>query len=409
MSSRNNLLCLAAAASLLLAAQSAFAGAPAGFEACVADLRQQARGAGISEQVLRSQLDQVEFVDRVVELDRSQPEFTATFGRYLDRRVTEGRVERGRALLEEHAGLLQRVYRDYGVAPRYLVAFWGLETNYGGYFGDMRTVDVLTTLACDRRRPDFFTRELMAALRLIDSGGIAGEQMRGSWAGALGHVQFMPSVYERYAVDYDGDGQRDLWNSVPDAMASAANYLRTIGWRPGWRWGREVALPASFPFEVAGHGKKRTVSEWRELGVETAYGRPLRGGEATAELLVPAGHEGPAFLVYSNFDIIMQWNRSQLYALSVGHLADRLVGVSGLANPPPADREPLRREVVVDLQERLNQRGFEAGPVDGIPGPSTREAIRRFQKAHGMIADGYPSRAVLDRLSLKVAQSEVTQ
>jgi membrane-bound lytic murein transglycosylase B len=214
----------------------------------------------------------------------------------------------------------------------------------------------------------------------------------------------MPSVFAEYAVDYDGDGRRDLWNSVPDAMASAANFLRGIGWEPGWRWGREVTLPADFPYELAGYDGRRTMRAWKELGVRTAYDRPLSGADVEAALIVPSGHEGPKFLVYDNFEVIMRWNQSEFYALSVGHLADRLAGAAGLANPPPEDAPRMTRDDVIALQERLNERGFDAGPADGIPGPRTRAAIRRFQKEQGMIADGFASREVLDRLSLRVAE-----
>lgn len=351
-------------------------------------------------------LADVRFVERVIELDRAQPEFTTRFADYLARRVTEERVERGRRLLEEHQGLLERIYREYGVPPRYLVAFWGLETNYGAYFGRMPVLDSLATLACDDRRSEFFTDQLVSALELIDEGSIAAQRMEGSWAGAMGHVQFMPSVFVEYAVDYDGDGRRDLWNSLPDAMASAANLLRAHGWERGWRWGREVQLPEGFPYALAGGDLRRPLAEWKALGVRDAYGRALPDADIDASLLVPAGHRGPAFLVYDNFDVIMEWNRSEFYALAVGRLADRLAGAAGLRNPPPEDTPRLARDEVIALQERLETRGFNPGPVDGIPGPRTRKAIRRFQQAHGMIADGFASREVLAKLDLRVAEAE---
>jgi membrane-bound lytic murein transglycosylase B len=389
---------------LLPLAGSAQASTADAFSACVSDLRAEAARQDISAAVIDESLASVERVERVVELDRSQPEFTTPFSEYLGRRVTDTRVERGRELLARHEDLLRDVYREYGVPPRYLVAFWGMETNFGSYFGGVSTLDALATLACDDRRSSYFTEQLMAALRIVDEGAIAPERMEGSWAGALGHVQFMPSVFAEYAVDYDGDGRRDLWNSVPDAMASAANFLRGIGWEPGWRWGREVTLPADFPYELAGYDGRRTMRAWKELGVRTAYDRPLSGADVEAALIVPSGHEGPKFLVYDNFEVIMRWNQSEFYALSVGHLADRLAGAAGLANPPPEDAPRMTRDDVIALQERLNERGFDAGPADGIPGPRTRAAIRRFQKEQGMIADGFASREVLDRLSLRVAE-----
>ena len=374
------------------------------FSRCLADLGEQARAAGVAPGVVQRSLSEVRYKHKVIELDRSQPEFVTTFGDYFDVRVTEQRVERGRELLAENRHLLQRVYRDYGIPPRYLVAFWGLETNYGSYFGRMPVIDSLATLACDERRSEFFTAQLIAALRIIDEGAISPRRMEGSWAGAMGHVQFMPSVFLKYAVDYDGDGRRDLWGSLPDAMASAANYLSSIGWESGWRWGREVQLPQGFAYELAGHDQSRTLSEWRELGVRDAWGRSLPAGNTEAALLVPAGHEGPKFLVYPNFEIIMKWNRSQYYALAIGRMADRLAGATTLVQQPP-EGPRLRREHVIALQERLNEKGYDSGPVDGLPGPLTRKAIQRFQQANGMVADGYPSPRVLSELSLQVAES----
>ncbi len=394
-------------AALAIASLVAVGGAPAqanSFDACVAELQDEARAQGISATVAERALEDADYLERVVELDRAQPEFTKPFGEYLRERVTEERVERGRELMREHEALLDRIYRDYGVAPRYLVAFWGLETNFGDYFGEVGVIDSLATLACDERRPEFFTEQLVAALEIVDAGALEPGAMEGSWAGAMGHVQFMPTVFTQHAVDYDGDGKRDLWNSVPDAMASAANFLSAMGWERGWRWGREVTLPPDFPYAKAGRDRPRPISEWQAMGVRTAYDRPLGDADVDAELLLPSGHRGPAFLVYHNFDKIMGWNPSTFYALSVGHLADRLSGVAGLVNPPPDDVPKLSRDEVEALQQRLNEKGFDAGPVDGIPGPSTRAAIRRFQQSQDMIADGFPSRAVLDRLSLQVAE-----
>lgn len=379
--------------------------AVADFSACLTTLSEEARNRGISPDVVERSLARIERRQRVIELDRGQPEFIATFSDYFERRVTEQRVERGRELLDEHRDLLERVYRDYGVPPRYLVAFWGLETNYGSHFGRMPVLDSVATLACDERRSGFFTEQLVAALRIIDEGAISPRRMEGSWAGAMGHVQFMPSVFLEYAVDYDGDGRRDLWGSLPDAMASAANYLSSIGWDTGWRWGREVQLPGGFAYELAGHDQKRSLSEWRELGVRDAWGRKLPGGDTEAALLVPSGHEGPAFLVYPNFNVIMKWNRSQYYALAVGRMADRLAGASTLVRQPPSGPR-LRREQVIALQERLNEQGYDSGPADGMPGPMTRRAIRRFQQERGMIPDGYPSPTVLTELTPTVTDSQ---
>lgn len=396
---------LAILVALVTGTGNALAMDEAAFETCLVELGARAKSRGISPPVVDRSLARVERQERVIELDRSQPEFVATFADYFERSVTEQRVERGRRLLEEHRDLLERIYRDYGVPPRYLVAFWGMETNYGTFFGRMPVLDSLATLACDERRSVFFTEQLVAALRIIDEGAISPRRMEGSWAGAMGHVQFMPSVFLQYAVDYDGDGRRDLWGSLPDALASAANYLSSIGWETGWRWGREVQLPDGFPYELAGYSQQRSLSEWREHGVRDAWGRTLPGGDTEAALLVPSGHEGPAFLVYPNFNVIMKWNRSQYYALAVGRMADRLAGASTLVRQPP-EGPRLRREQVIALQERLNEQGYDSGPVDGMPGPMTRSAIRRFQQERGMVADGYPSPTVLSELTPQVGDSQ---
>jgi len=371
---------------------------PETFRECVAGLQERARGEGISPATVENVLGAVEYVPRVIELDRRQPEFTQTFTGYLRPRVTEDRVARGRALLAEHRSLLQGVLEDTGVPPHYLVAFWGLETNFGSYFGKMPIPDSLATLACDPRRSEYFTGELMSALRIIDAGDITPERMLGSWAGAMGHVQFMPSVFLRYAVDGDGSGRRDLWGSIPDAMASAGNFLRGIGWQPGLRWGREVRLPDGFAYELAGRNQSQSLRSWRERGVTMADGQPLPAMDLEASLLVPSGHEGPAFLVYDNFEVIMRWNRSEFFALTVGHLADRIAGAAPLRRPPPADAQALAREDVTNMQEKLNQLGFDAGAVDGIFGPGTRGALSQFQRSIGLVADGHPNAASIEAL-----------
>ncbi len=370
------------------------------FNACVSDLQQQARARGLSEHVVKDVLGRVSYVQRVIDLDRRQPEFTLTFANYLNQRVTPERVAQGRELYRQHRELLQRITNQYGVPGRYLVAFWGMETNFGRFFGNMSTLDSLATLACDPRRSDYFTGQLMDALRIVDRGDVTAQRLKGSWAGALGNFQFMPSVFLQYAVDYDGDGRRDVWNSLPDAMASAANFLRGLGWKIGTRWGREVKLPEDFPYETAGLDDPRALDAWRKLGVTEASGRPLPEDTVKASLLLPAGHEGPAFLVYPNFRVIMGWNRSEFYALSVGYLADRIAGAGQLQNPPPTDLPNLDRETVRALQQQLNAKGLNAGEADGILGPATRSALRAYQERQGLIADGYPSRKVLDLLGV---------
>jgi membrane-bound lytic murein transglycosylase B len=338
-------------------------------------------------------------LDRVIELDRRQPEFTTTFADYLNRRVNDARVGKGRELLAEHRKLLDRVTAETGVPAPYLAAFWGLETNYGSYFGKMQVPSALATLACDARRSSFFTEQWIAALRIIDEGAIPADQMEGSWAGAMGHVQFMPTVFLKHAVDADGDGRRDLWNSLPDAMMSAGRFLQSMGWDGDYRWGREVLLPDNFDFSLA-DGRRLPLADWRKMGITDAFGNHLANEPIEAALIVPSGHQGPAFLVYSNFRVIMGWNRSEFYAIAVGHLADRIAGAGKLQNPPPEDQPALSRNQVLELQQALNDKGYPSGEPDGILGSNTRKAIRAYQKAEGLVADGFPSEQVLAALGV---------
>ncbi len=370
------------------------------FSKCLVELTTKAKAAGVSSKTINNSLANAKLNMQVVQLDRKQPEFTTSFADYFNRRVTAQRVNEGRALLSKHHELLMRIEQQYGVPAPYLLAFWGLETNFGNYFGNIPVVDSLATLACDARRSAFFTTELINALRILDAGDISPNKMIGSWAGAMGNFQFMPSSFLQNAVDFDGDHKRDLWNSKPDALASAANFLRNLGWRADQRWGREVKLPRDFPFLEAGLKNTKATNEWRKLGVMRADNAALPTTEFTASLLVPAGHQGPAFLVYDNFNVIMRWNRSEFYAIAVGQLADQIAGGGKLLQPPPEDAPRLHRDQVIALQEQLNQKGFNTGTPDGILGPGTRRAISEFQHQQGMIADGFPGKEVLGLLGI---------
>ncbi len=370
------------------------------FSACLATLTAKAYTAGISQKTINNSLIKAKLNTQVLQLDRKQPEFTTSFADYFNRRVTEQRVAQGRALLIKHRDLLTAVEREYGVPAPYLLAFWGLETNYGNYFGNIPVIDSLSTLACDARRSNFFTIELINALRILDEGAIAPEKMVGSWAGAMGHVQFMPSAFLQNAVDFDGDHKRDLWNSTPDAMASAAKFLQHLGWQNGSSWGREVKLPTEFPFLEAGLKNSKLLSEWTKLGVTRADNTALPQVNITASLLVPSGHQGPAFLVYDNFDVIMRWNRSEFYAIAVGQLADQIAGGGKLLQPPPENVPRLHRDQVIALQQQLNNKGFNTGTPDGILGPATRRALSEFQHQQNMIADGFPDTKTLSLLGI---------
>ena len=373
----------------------------AAFGECVGQLQQRALKENISAAVVETDLAAAKFVPRVIELDRKQPEFSQTFHGYYSLRVTDQRVQLGRQLLAEHGELLNSLTRQYGIPPQYLVSFWGLETNFGRYLGKMNVVDSLATLACDPRRSEFFTQELFNALRLIEAGVGSRETLVGSWAGAMGNMQFMPSAYLQFGLDADKDGRADLWNSLQDAFTSAAHYLQQLGWQKNWRWGREVMLPKDFDYSLAGRDQARALREWRKLGVRDTSNNPIAALDDSAALVIPAGHSGPVFLVYDNFDVIMKWNRSEFYALSVGVLADRINGAGQLAVSPPK-LKPMSRNQVSAWQQALNERGIDAGTVDGIFGSQTKQALRTFQAQNGLIADGYPDEKTTQALMKKL-------
>ena len=368
------------------------------FSGWLNELRQEAQTKGISEATIHEALDNLEPIPRVLELDKKQPEFTQTFWRYLDARVTENRIERGRTLLKKYEELFNTVERHYGVQPRFLVAFWGLETNFGDYLGSFPVIGSLATLAHDTRRSDFFRSELLEALSIIDGGHISAANMLGSWAGAMGQPQFMPSTFVRFAVDGDGDGRKDIWSSLPDVFASAANFLSESGWQGDETWGREVKIPSDFNLDLTGLQTKKTLAAWQILGVRKINGENLPGVNIKGSVILPAGHEGPAFLVYNNFHTILQWNRSDLYAIAVGHLADRITGKAPFQTKRPTSEQRLSRNQVERIQELLVTRGYDPGPVDGVLGSQTRQAVKEFQRTTKLPADGHPTPNLLEIL-----------
>lgn len=365
------------------------------FEQWLEAFLKEAKERGFSEDTLTAAFADVQPIARVVELDRRQPEFTQTFWSYLNGRVSETRIREGRQLLKDHSALLARVEGKYGVQGRFLISFWGLETNFGQFLGGFPVIDSLATLAHDERRSDFFRAELFHALGALEQGHIDPDSMIGSWAGAMGQPQFMPSTFARHAVDEDGDGRKDIWATLPDVFGSAANYLRHLGWENRYTWGREVQLPEDFDLNTVGFGKKKSLGEWQSLGLRRMGGGDLPGADIDGAVVLPAGIRGPAFLVYRNFKAILTWNRSLLYAVSVGHLADRLIGL-GTLQSPRHEEQPLSRGQVRDLQARLNALGHETGEPDGQAGPRTRTAVRNFQKTAGLPADGHPDLRLYD-------------
>ncbi|MFI4987850.1 MAG: lytic transglycosylase domain-containing protein [Alphaproteobacteria bacterium] len=296
------------------------------FASWLRDFKAEARTRGISQRTLDAALNQVTLLPRVIELDRKQPEFTLTFDEYVSRVVSPSRVDRGRELLAQRQALLARVSASYGVAPRFVVALWGIESDYGRTTGDYSVIQSLATLAYDGRRASYFRGELIDALKIVELGYMDLASLRGSWAGAMGQSQFMPSSYLRYAVDYEGKGQRDIWHNPADVFASTANYLAQLGWQAEQGWGEEVKLPDGFDSSLAELATQKPLAEWSAIGVRRLDGTPLPSRPLAASIVLPAADGGPAYLVYDNFRVIMRWNRSTFFAISVGLLADRIAG-----------------------------------------------------------------------------------
>ena len=364
----------------------------------LAEVRAEAVRQGIRGGTVDSAFAHVHLLDRVLELDSAQPEFSRQVWSYLDSAVSDDRVSAGKARIAASRELLAKVSAEYGVPAEILVAFWGVESDYGHDYGNWSVIDALTTLAYKSRRPAFFRGELLAALRILDNGDISLEQLRGSWAGAMGQTQFIPTIFLKHAVDYDGDGKRDIWNSLPDVFASTAHFVKIgNGWRSGESWGEEVRVPADFPWDQAEYTIQKPVSEWLALGVRSASGAPL-ADYGSAAILAPGGHTGPVFLLRENFRAIMRYNPSTSYALAVALLADRMAGRGHVLAPWPREEEALSRSERIELQERLVVLGLASGKADALIGPNTRTAIRAFQKTLGEVPDGFATKRLLEKL-----------
>lgn len=364
------------------------------FDSWLAGFRQDAQTQGISDATLDAALTGMVPDERVIALDRRQPEFLQTFADYLRRRVTESAVAKGQSLLAEHAALLDAVEQKYGVPKAVLVAFWGLETRYGAVQGSLNVPASLATLAWDGRRSGFFRSQLLDALRIIDAGHVSAVDMNGSWAGAMGHMQFMPSTFRAYAVDGDGDARIDVWQSLPDAMYSAAHYLQQVGWRAHEPVAIEVRLPENFDWRQARLFHRLPVADWAAMGVQAADGAALPEDAGRAAIVLPQGWQGPAFMVFDNFDVVMKWNRSQNYALAVAQLSNQLAGGHAvLAGEGEAGALSVADFKV--LQQALDELGIDAGKPDGFPGPRTQTAIRLYQALHQLPVDGYAGPSLL--------------
>lgn len=360
------------------------------------DLRREATTQGITAQTFDRAMTDIEPDRTVLEAMDNQPEFKLAIWDYLAVLVDEKRIADGRARLAEWETVLAAAEETFGVDRHVIVAVWGVESDYGRITGGRPLVRSLATVSCFGGRQKFFRGELIATLRILQSGDVPAEKLVGSWAGAFGQTQFMPSTFQRTAVDFDGDGRRDIVGSVPDALGSAANYLKRAGWERGQPWGYEVNLPVDYS-GPSGRRDRRPLAEWMQLGIRRADGEPL-SGRSQAALILPAGTGGPAFIVFRNFDAIYSYNAAESYALAIAHLSDRLRGAGPFQTPWPTDDPGISRAERVELQERLNARGFDAGKPDGMMGPRTRAAIEAFQASAGLPVDGRPGARVLRAL-----------
>jgi membrane-bound lytic murein transglycosylase B len=369
-----------------------------GFQSWIEGFRPRAVAAGIRPEVIDAALSGIDYNTDVIQRDRNQSEFTKQIWEYLDSAVSDTRVANGRDALNANAATLAEIEARYGVDQRVVVAIWGLESAYGGFRGSTPIIEALATLAYDGRRGAFFEEQLIAALRIIQSGDVAPRAMTGSWAGAMGHTQFMPTSYLVHAQDFDGDGRRDIWSDDPaDALASTAAYLAAFGWTKGQPWGVEVVLPQGFDYALAGERTKKAPADWAAMGVRDVSGGMVPD-HGQASILLPAGARGAAFMIFDNFHVIERYNPADAYVIGVGHLGDRVMGGPPIRAAWPREDRALRLSERKDMQVRLTRAGFDTEGVDGIIGPRTIAAIREFQKSVGLIPDGYASYEVLRRL-----------
>ena len=368
------------------------------FQRWIDGFRGRARAAGIRDSILDASFQGIRYNADVIRRDRNQSEFTKQIWEYLDSAASDARVRNGREALERNRRILSEIEARFGVEAEVVAAIWGLESAYGEYRGSENVIESLATLAFDGRRGRFFEEQLVAALRIVQAGDVPPSRMTGSWAGAMGHTQFIPTSYLAYAVDFGGDGKRDIWSDDPtDALASTAAYLQRFGWTKGQPWGVEVQLPRGFNYSTTGERIKKSPDDWAVMGV-----RDMQGGRVPnhgrASILLPAGAQGAAFMIFDNFHVIERYNTADAYVIGVGHLSDRIAGGGPLRSGWPRDDRNLRFVEKQEMQQRLTAQGFDTQGVDGIIGPNTIQAIRRFQSSQGLTPDGYPSYDVLKRL-----------
>jgi lytic murein transglycosylase len=375
------------------AAQAAPCRTSGSYDAWLAGLEREAVAQGISQRAIAAAAPALTYDQHIVNIDRGQRVFTQTFLEFSGRMAAAYRIQRGQALIKANAPTFARIEQQYGVPAPVIVSFWALESDFGANMGNYHSLSAIASLAYDCRRGDKFRAQLLDALRLIDRGDLAADEMIGSWAGELGQTQMMPSEYFKYAVDYDGNGRRDLIHSVPDVLASTANYLLGLGWKRGEPWLSEVRVPANMPWAQADLSISLPRAKWAGYGVTLADGRPLTADNLPASLLLPMGRLGPAFLAYQNFQVYLQWNNSLVYSTTAAYLATRIAGAPALirGTPPPA----LPFKDVKDMQAMLARAGYDVGTVDGFLGLKTRQAVKAMQAKYGLPADSYPTAELL--------------
>ena len=368
------------------------------FQAWLSDFRQRAQAQGIREDVLNNAFRGLSPDPKVVKRDRNQNEFTKTIWKYLETAVSDARIRNGRAALDKHAATLEQIETQYGVDKQVIVAIWGLESAYGGFRGNDSVIRSLATLAHDPRRREFFEGQLIAALQILQAGDVSAAAMRGSWAGAMGHTQFMPTSFLEHAVDNTGDGKRDIWSDDPrDALASTAAYLKHFGWTHGQPWGVEVRLPDGFDYTLANRVILKSPMEWAALGIVDVNGKSVPD-HGQASILLPAGGEGAAFMIFDNFEVLERYNTADAYVIGVGHLGDRILGGPAIQSDWPFADRALSFDERKELQKRLTRLGFDTEGIDGLVGPKTIDAVRAYQVARGLLPDGYASPRLLERL-----------
>jgi membrane-bound lytic murein transglycosylase B len=367
-------------------------------QACVESLWPSAKSAGVTRATFDRAFKGFTPDPEVIEAANFQPEYVKPIGEYIDRAVSEKRIVIGKEKLSEYQALLGSLETRYGVDRTIIVAIWGVESNYGVQPGDKNVIRSLATLICSGTKSKFARPQLVSALKILQRGDISYEAMNGSWAGAMGHTQFIPTTYTAYAVDQDGDGKRDIWNNIPDALASTASYLKVSNWRAGETWGYEVTLPKGFNPKKVSENTLKTLGEWQKIGIVRVKGEPFPRLSDKASLFAPEGTRGPAFLVLNNFRSILRYNVAKSYALAVGHLADRLKGYGPFVQAWPTDETHLSFDQRMEFQQLLVARGILEGEPDGVIGPATLEAVRTYQRSKGLGVDGYPSLTLLKML-----------